>query len=106
MPKIVALVKDNTALKLMLAGIRVEHTRDAADAESRLEELLESDTGVVIVQEEFRAQFSEFFSERLRRHKGLPLIVYCPAFEDEESNVDAYLSAVLKPAVGYEIRLE
>jgi vacuolar-type H+-ATPase subunit F/Vma7 len=106
MPKIVALVKDNTALKLMLAGIRVENTRDALTAETRLDELLESDIAVVIVQEAFRAGFSEFFVERLRRHKGLPLIVYCPAFEDEESNVDAYLSSVLKPAVGYEIRLE
>jgi vacuolar-type H+-ATPase subunit F/Vma7 len=106
MPKIVALVKDNTALKLMLAGIRVENTHDARTAETRLDELLESDTAVVIVQEAFRAKFSEFFLERLRRHKGLPLIVYCPAFEDEESNVDAYLSSVLKPAVGYEIRLE
>lgn len=106
MPRIAAFVKDNTALKLMLAGIRVEITHDAGTAESRLDELLESDTSVAIVQEEFRSQFSEFFTERLRRHKGLPLIVYCPAFEEEESNVDAYLSAVLKPAVGYEIRLE
>jgi len=106
MPKIAALVKDQTALKLMLAGIRVERTRDARSAEGRLDELLESDAGVVIVQEEFRDQFSEFFTERLRRHKGLPLVVYCPAFEDDDSNVDAYLSAVLKPAIGYEIRLE
>lgn len=106
MPKIAALVKDNTALKLMLAGIRVETTKDARSAEARLDELLESDTSVVIVQESFRTAFSEFFTERLRRHKGLPLIVYCPAFEEEDSNVDAYLSAVLKPAVGYEIRLE
>ncbi|GMV93533.1 MAG: hypothetical protein KJ060_01660 [Candidatus Hydrogenedentes bacterium] len=106
MPRIVALVRDNTALKLMLAGIPVENTHDARTAEARLDELLESDTSVVIVQEAFRSAFSEFFAERLRRHKGLPLIVYCPAFEEEESNVDAYLSAVLKPAVGYEIRLE
>lgn len=106
MPKVVALVKDNTALKLMLAGIRVEPTHDARSAEERLDDLLESETGVVIVQEQFRDHFSEFFSERLRRHKGLPLIVYCPVFEDEDSNVDAYLSSVLKPAVGYEIRLE
>ena len=106
MPKVAALVKDNTALKLMLAGIRVEITNDPETAQTRLDDLLESDTGVVIVQEEYRSQFSEFFTERLRRHKGLPLVVYCPAFEEEESNVDAYLSAVLKSAVGYEIRLE
>jgi vacuolar-type H+-ATPase subunit F/Vma7 len=99
-------VKDDTALKLMLAGVRIEITHDARAAEARLDDLIESDTGVVIVQEEFGAQFTEFFRERLRRHKGLPLVVYCPAFEDDESNVDAYLSAVLKPAVGYEIRLE
>jgi len=32
--------------------------------------------------------------------------VSCPAFDSEESRVDSYLAEVLRPAVGYEIRLE
>ncbi len=107
MPNVIALTRGQTSLQLSLAGVYVEETSKVEDAEKRIGQLLESrEARVVIVQEEYRTQFTEWFSERLRRHKGLPLIVYCPAFEDEESNVDAYLTAVLKPAIGYEIRLE
>ena len=38
-------------------------------------------------------------------NQGDPLIVYCPAFEEADADVDAYLSSVIKPAVGFEIRL-
>lgn len=107
MPKIVALAHGITSLKLALAGIHVEDMADERAVEARLSELLEErDCHVVILMERFRSGFSEWFTEHLRKHKGLPLVVNCPAFEQEESNVDAYLSAVLKPAVGYEIRLE
>jgi len=107
MHNVIALTYGQTSLQLSLAGVYVEETTKVEDAEKRLGQLLETrEARVVIVQEEFRAQFSEWFSERLRRHKGLPLIVYCPAFDQEDSNVDAYLTAVLKPAIGYEIRLE
>lgn len=107
MSNVIALTKGQTSLQLSLSGVHYEETTSAADAEKRLGELLETrGARVVIVQEEYRSQFSEWFAERLRRHKGLPLIVYCPAFEEEDSNVDAYLTAVLKPAIGYEIRLE
>ncbi len=107
MSKIIALAGGTVGLKLALAGMHVENTDGTRGVETRLGELLESDeASVVVVQEEHRSRFSEWFTERLRRHKGLPLVVYCPSFEDEESNVDAYLAAVLKPAIGYEIRLE
>lgn len=107
MPNVVALTRGQTSLQLALAGVHVEEMPTVDEAEERLGQLLESrESRVVIVQEEYRTAFSEWFAERLRRHKGLPLIVYCPAFEEEDSNVDAYLTAVLKPAIGYEIRLE
>ena len=107
MPNVIALTRGQTSLQLAHAGVFVEETPTVDQAEKRIAELLESrEARVIIVQEEYRTEFSEWFAERLRRHKGLPLIVYCPAFEEEESNVDAYLTAVLKPAIGYEIRLE
>lgn len=107
MPNVIALTRGQTSLQLSLAGVHVEETTNVQDAEKRLGELLESrEARVVIVQEEYRMLFGDWFTERLRRHKGLPLIVYCPAFDEEDSNVDAYLTAVLKPAIGYEIRLE
>ncbi|MBX7256280.1 MAG: hypothetical protein K1Y02_07945 [Candidatus Hydrogenedentes bacterium] len=106
MPSVAALANGALALKLTLAGLPVQTVQDVQDVEETLGGLLESDVSVVVVQEDFRNQFSEWFIERMKRRKGGPLVVYCPGFEEEESDVDAYLNAVLKPAIGYEIRLE
>ncbi len=106
MPKVSAIANGHVALKLSLAGLHVEKASSAAEAEQILDKLLKGDSLVIIVQEEFRGKFTEFFTERMRRRKGPPLVVYCPGFEDEDANVDAYLSAVLRPAIGYEIKLE
>ncbi|MFA6240682.1 MAG: V-type ATP synthase subunit F [Candidatus Hydrogenedentales bacterium] len=106
MPSVAALANGALALKLTLAGLPVQAVADAQAAEATLDELLESDVSVVVVQEDLRSGFSEWFIERMKRRKGGPLVVYCPGFEEEESDVDAYLNAVLRPAIGYEIRLE
>ncbi len=105
MPEIAALASGATALNLALTGIRVDEVRDARDAEKRLDELLSGASDVLIVDERFRGGFSERMKDRLLRHKGTPLIVYCPPFEEEDSDVDAYMSSIIKPAVGFEIRL-
>ena len=106
MASVIALAQDHVALNLALTGINVRQVADVQSAEDMLRDLLESDTDVVIVQESFREGFSERFINTLAKHKGSPLLVYCPMFEEEDADVDAYLSAVLKPAIGYEIRLE
>ena len=106
MPSVVAIAKDQVALQLALTGAYVEEVKDAREAEQVLEGYLEDGVSVLIVQDDFRQGFSEYFQPRLARHRGLPLIVFCPSFAEGESNVDAYISSVLKPAIGYEIRLE
>ncbi len=106
MAKVVAIAQDHVALNLALTGVTVRRAADVESAEEMLRNLLESDHDVVIVQEDFRDAFSERFINTLSKHKGSPLLVYCPMFEEEDADVDAYLSAVLKPAIGYEIRLE
>ena len=106
MAEVVAIAQDHVALNLALTGAKIRRPADAADAEDILRELLDTDTDVVLVQEDLRNGFSERFQNILAKHKGSPLIVYCPLFEEDEADVDAYLSAVLKPAIGYEIRLE
>lgn len=105
MSKVCAVATDAVALNLALTGIRVEEVSDAGEAERVCGTLLEDNLDVLIVEERLRDGFSDRFSERLQRHAGEPLIVFCPAFDEEDSNVDAYLSAVIKPAVGFEIRL-
>ncbi|MDX9972153.1 MAG: hypothetical protein RBU21_04080 [FCB group bacterium] len=106
MPSVVAVAKDQVALQLALTGVYVDEVKDAREAEQVIGNHLETGTGVLIVQDDFRQEFSEHFQNRLARHRGLPLIVYCPSFKEGEANVDAYISSVLKPAIGYEIRLE
>jgi vacuolar-type H+-ATPase subunit F/Vma7 len=106
MPKVVAIASDHMAVNLALTGMHVDEVKDSKEAEKLLGGYLDSDTSVVILQETLRGAFSERFNNRLSRHRGTPLLVNCPVFEQEDSDVDAYLSAVLKPAIGYEIRLE
>ena len=105
MSKISAIAQGAMALNLTLAGIRVEDVSDAKDAEARCDELLRDDVDVLIIEERLRDAFSERMQDRLKQHTDEPLIVYLPAFDEEDSDVDAYLSAVIKPAVGFEIRL-
>ncbi|GMW01752.1 MAG: hypothetical protein AMXMBFR84_28890 [Candidatus Hydrogenedentota bacterium] len=106
MPNVVAIANGHVALKLGLTGIFVEHASDVHQAQESLVKNLEGDADVLVIQDEFRDQFSEWHKEQLRRHRGTPLVVFCPSFSEENSNVDAYISAVLKPAIGYEIRLD
>ena len=105
MAKIAAVARDATALNLGLTGIHVEDVRDIREAEKRVDELLQDKLDVLILDERYREEFSDRFMTRLQRHTGEPLVVFCPPFEDEDADVDAYLSAVIKPAVGFEIRL-
>ena len=106
MSKVIAIARDHVALELALSGIQVHRVSDMKEAEDLLGEVLESDADLLLLQEEIRDGLSEFARNNLMRHKGDPLVVYCPSFEDEHSDVDAYLSTIIKPAVGYEIRLD
>tara|TARA_R110001592_G_scaffold140888_2_gene361993 strand:+ start:1741 stop:2070 length:330 start_codon:yes stop_codon:yes gene_type:complete len=104
--KVVALANGQAALQVGLTGVPVEELYDVSAVENRLSELMSSDTEVVIVNEEFRDQFSEWFQGRIARHVGLPLIIFCPSFEEEDAGTLAYINAIVKPAVGFEIRLD
>ena len=106
MSKIIAIAQDHVALQLALTGITVNPISDQKEAEQVLGEALDSDADMVLLQEELREGLSEIVANRLARHKGRPLVVNCPSFSEEDSDVDAYLSSIIKPAVGYEIRLE
>lgn len=104
--KVVALANGQAALQVGLTGVSVEEVFSADTAENRLAELMSSETEVVIVNEEFRDQFSEWFQMRLAKHSGLPLIIFCPSFENEDAGTLEYINSIVKPAVGFEIRLD
>ena len=88
MPDVVGVAQGHVAIMLALTGMHVEEVGNAREAQEAIEGLLESDTQFVIVQESFRDGFSPWFKERLTAHRGLPLVVYCPAFDKEDSEVD------------------
>lgn len=104
--KVVAIAQGQTALQIGLTGVPVEELLDVREAEKRLAELLESDYQVVIVEEAVRNQFSDWFTTRLSRHAGLPLVIFCPSFAGEDANTAAYINNIVRPAVGFEIRLD
>lgn len=105
MSSITALASGTSAMNLALTGINVREVSDPKEAEKLLDELLQDKLDVLIIEEKIRDGLSDRVRDRLNRHSGTPLLVYCPSFEEEETDVDAYLSSVIKPAVGFEIRL-
>ncbi len=104
--KVVALATGPSALELGLTGVHVEELDDIAEIEKRLIDLLDSDMDVLIVNESFRGRFTEWCQGRLERHGGLPLVIYCPSFSEEDADTEAYIGAIVKSAVGFEIRLD
>ncbi len=106
MSRVVGIANGPVALQLKLAGVAVEEAADPQEAEAILDGLLEGKAQIVVLQEDLGKGFSAWFEDRLARHHSLPLVVNCPLFDKEESEVDDYLAAVLKPAIGYEIRLD
>jgi vacuolar-type H+-ATPase subunit F/Vma7 len=84
--KVIAIAQGQPALELGLTGIAVEEIQETADVEARLTDLIESDAQLIIVEERYREQFSEWFTARLARHNKLPLVIFCPSFSDEDAD--------------------
>jgi vacuolar-type H+-ATPase subunit F/Vma7 len=103
---VAAIAQGRTALELGLTGVPVHDAADSEAAEDLLADFLESDARVVIVDEAFRGKFSDWMANRLAQHTGLPLVIYCPSFAEEEAGTDAYIVSIVKPAIGFEIRLD
>ncbi len=106
MAQIIAIAQSATAIGLGLTGIQIEEVRNVRQAERCLEGLLASDAKMLLVDEAFRSQFSDYANMLLQRHHGLPLVIFCPRFQEEEMDTESYINALLRPSVGFEIRLD
>lgn len=104
--RVVAIASGQVGLQLGLTGVTVEEITDVREAEKRIVEYMDDrKVQVLILDEAFRGQFTEWFEARFAKHSGEPLIMFCPRFEEEDANTDAYINSILRPAVGFEIRL-
>lgn len=106
MPDLLAITGPRLGLKLRLAGVPTEEATDPEAIEELIVKGVGSGVRVLIVQEDFRDRFSKQLVELLDRPRETPLLAFCPSFEEEESDALEYVAAVVRPAVGYEIRLE
>ena len=102
---VVALAQGRLALQLRLTGMRVEEPANQEEAVQMLESLLEESLGILVVAQDLLDQIDPGFLEQSRREDGLPIIVSGPTF-DERTDLTSYISEVLLPAVGYEIRID
>jgi len=108
MSNVCAIAQGPLAIHLGLAGLRVEQPVSSETAEAMLDAMLNDPDAymLIIVQEIYRRDFSEWFLERLKRHKGRPLVVFCPDYSDSTIDPGNYVTAILKPVLGFELRLE
>ncbi len=108
MHEVVAVARGETAFQLALAGVPVVEASDAGEAGALISRYLQGDdtARLLIVDETYREGLSERLRLQILRHRGLPLVIYCPSFDRDKEDVDKYLATMLKPAIGYEIRLE
>lgn len=108
MHSVIALAGSEIGLQLGLAGVPVVEVADVDEALEILTRYLDGldSAQIVLVDENLRQRFPERVHKRIREHRGLPLILFCPSFQTDENNADALLAELLKPAIGYEIRLE
>ncbi|MCP4639812.1 MAG: hypothetical protein GY851_05240 [bacterium] len=106
MPAVVGIANGHLAVQFNLAGIAVSEASTPDETREAINAALSSAARVVMVQEDLDAALPELFRAALRQRQALPLVVVCPAFETEASGVLDYVSRVVRPAVGYEIRVE
>lgn len=102
---VVAVAQGHLALQFALTGIRVEEIDDPSRAENVVAELLSGTAEMIIIDDRFRREFSDRLTETLDEHSGLPLVVYCPSFEQDVAGAEAAMSSELKRVIGYEIKI-
>lgn len=104
---VTALANGPLAVGFALTGIHVEEIADPRDTEEALARCLQEDRwAIVILQESLAHSLPARVREAVLRRKEPPLVVVSPSFDTEESGADRYVAEVVRPAIGYEIRLE
>jgi V/A-type H+/Na+-transporting ATPase subunit F len=108
MPRMVVLTDSETGVGFRLAGVEVrEAVQD--DAREALDELIGSDEYGLVVVDEGLIPDPIAASERAMRGRELPVVLPLPslggAFAEGDDAV-AYMKALVRDAIGFDIKLE
>ena len=109
MSKMLMLTDSETATGFRLAGVAV-HEANSENAQKTLEGIIESDEyGLVVVDEGLIADPNKA-TERLMRGRTLPVLLSMPslgvAFEEGSDDAAEYMKALVRSAIGFDIKLE
>lgn len=108
MPKMVVLTDSETAVGFRLAGVEVREA-EAEDATQALEDLIVSEEYGLVAVDEGLVPDPIAASARAMRGRELPVVLPLPslggAFE-EGDDAAAYMKALVRNAIGFDIKLE
>ncbi|HUX12276.1 MAG TPA: V-type ATP synthase subunit F [Spirochaetia bacterium] len=109
MSKVSAVVHEDLGLGFGLAGVLLVTCANNVEALEALHLLVEDrDQGIIIVEEEFLAEFEEHEREALLK-RTIPLIVPIPGRLEwqgtEEIPQDDYVARLIRQAVGYQLNI-
>lgn len=107
MAKMLVLTDSETATGFRLAGVEV---REAATAKKTLEDIIISDEYGLVVVDKGLINDPNKASERTMRGRNLPVLLPMPslgiAFEEESDDSSEYMKALVRSAIGFDIKLE
>ncbi|GAB4284199.1 MAG: hypothetical protein Kow0067_05850 [Coriobacteriia bacterium] len=107
MYKLIVLTDPDTADGFGLAGVDVVTAYDDDDARKKLNGLLDDDTsGIVAVNEAFMTDIDERTQQKINQTYR-PIVISLPIQErlHEEEDHRAYLSRLIRRAIGFDITL-
>lgn len=108
MARMVVLTDSETAVGFRLAGVEVRETDDVS-ARKDLEALIASDAYGLVVVDEGLLPDPIAASERAMRGRELPVVLPLPSLTDafgESDDAVAYMKALVRNAIGFDIKLE
>ncbi len=108
MPRMVVLTDSETAVGFRLAGVEVRES-DGDKARQDLDDLIQSDAYGLVVVDEGLVPDPIGASERAMRGRELPVVLPLPSLTGafgESDDAVAYMKALVRNAIGFDIKLE
>ncbi len=103
------LTDSETATGFRLAGVTV-HEASSESAQTALEDIIISDEYGLVVVDEGLIPDPNKATQRIMRGRTLPVLLSMPslgvAFKEESDDAAEYMKALVRSAIGFDIKLE